>query len=86
MVEFPRKCPNCRERQLNLVTELYETTFEHDGREYKISIPLLEFLSCSACGNRILPNDSEDIVLKEFRKTAGLLEPHGMVRSERRNV
>ncbi len=75
MVPFPRKCPNCRERRLDFVTETYEAELEHDGRKYKIAIPKLLLLACSACGNRILPDEADSQVSDELRRLAGLLSP-----------
>jgi putative zinc finger/helix-turn-helix YgiT family protein len=69
------KCPNCRERRVTQVTERYDTTVEHDGRAYDISIPDLTLLKCEACGNRVLPGDADDRVSDAVRVAAGLLSP-----------
>src|SRR5580700_8281423 len=75
MAAFPRKCPNCRERGLDFVTEAYEAELEHDGRKYKIAIPNLSLLKCSVCGNRLLPDEADCRVSDEVRRIAGLLSP-----------
>ena len=82
---FPRKCPNCRERCLELVTESYEAELEHDGRTYQIAIPALTLLACSACGNRIVPDEADERVSEEIRRVAGLLSP-SEIRSQRANL
>ena len=82
---FPRKCPSCRERHLDLVTESYEAELEHDGRTYQIAIPSLTLLACSACGNRILPDEADNRVSEELRRVAGLLSP-SEIRSQRTNL
>ena len=75
MAPFPRKCPRCRERALDRATERYETTVEHDGRTYHVAIPDLALLKCTACGNRILPEEADERVSAEFRRAAGFLAP-----------
>src|SRR5579862_8778592 len=72
---FPMKCPMCRERQVNLVTELYEETVNHDGCTYHLSIPDLTLLKCSKCGNRILHNEADARVNDALRNAAGFLFP-----------
>ena len=39
MASFPKICPKCRERSLNLAVEEFSEVVEHDGREYRITIP-----------------------------------------------
>jgi putative zinc finger/helix-turn-helix YgiT family protein len=75
MPYLPQKCPNCRERRVVRVTEQYETTIEHDGREYPISIADLSLLRCEACGNRVLTGEADDRVSRALRTAAGLLTP-----------
>jgi transcriptional regulator with XRE-family HTH domain len=75
MPQFPMKCAICRERRTFPVTELYETTVEHDGRSYQLSIPDLNLLKCEACGNRILPDAADDRVSDALRIAAGFLHP-----------
>jgi putative zinc finger/helix-turn-helix YgiT family protein len=75
MAISPRKCPKCHERRLNEVTEQYESTREHDGRAYAIAIPDLEMLVCEACGNRIIPEDSDDRLSDALRRVVGVLAP-----------
>ena len=85
MAAFPRTCPKCRERRLIEVTEPYETTREHDGRAYPIAIPDLELLACAACGNRIVPDDSDDRLSDALRQAVGVLRP-GQIRQSRLNL
>ena len=75
MPYLTHKCPNCHERRVLHVTEPYETTIEHDGRGYTISISDLSLLKCEACGNRILTDEADDRVSSALRTAAGLLPP-----------
>jgi putative zinc finger/helix-turn-helix YgiT family protein len=72
---WKKKCPNCHQLQMDLVTEKYEANLEHDAREYKFTVPGLVLLSCSSCGNRIIPDESDERLSDELRKAAGLLSP-----------
>ena len=75
MAEFLRKCGNCREKQLRLLTVPYRTTRHHDGQDYELSLPDVVLLACSACGNRIVPMDSEERLMVALRQAAVLLTP-----------
>src|SRR5258708_20600902 len=82
MAVLPRKCPKCRERRLVEVTQRYETTLEHDGRAYLIAVPDLKLLVCEACGNRTIPDESDDRFSDALRRAAGVLCP-GEIREGR---
>lgn len=75
MVNSTRKCPRCLERQLALVTTHYETRVYHDGIEYVVSFPDLVIYSCSACGNQLVPDASEERLMVALRQAAVLLTP-----------
>lgn len=75
MAEFLRKCGNCREKQLRLVTVPYQTTRHHDGQDYELALADVVLLACSACGNRIVPMDSEERLMAALRQAAILLTP-----------
>lgn len=75
MSRYPLKCAECRERRVVLVREPYETTIDHDGRSYALSILDLDLLKCEACGNRILPDAAGERVNEALRQAAGLLAP-----------
>jgi putative zinc finger/helix-turn-helix YgiT family protein len=69
------KCPMCRERRVDFVTEPYEMTVDHDGRTYRLSLPSLTFLKCDACGNQILHDEADDRLNDALRDAAGFLYP-----------
>ena len=75
MSNILRKCPMCRERQLGLVTTHHETSVYHDDKEYVVTFPDLVIFSCSVCGNRIVPMDSEERLMVALRQAAVLLTP-----------
>ncbi len=75
----PRKCGDCRERSVDVVTERYETDLEHDGRSYKIILPDLTLFKCGHCGNIMLPDEAEERLTAELRRCAGLMEPSNIV-------
>src|SRR4051812_2082365 len=72
-----RKCAKCRERSVVVVTELYSTVVEHDGRSYSITIPDLTLLKCQnpKCANRILDDEVDDRVSAALREAVGLMPP-----------
>ena len=39
--EFPRKCPQCRQKTVSLATSPSLARFEHDGRKYEFTIDAL---------------------------------------------
>ena len=64
----PMKCPNCFDRQLEMTTEQYNISVDHDGRSYDVSIPNLALLKCKNCNNRILLDDAEYRINAALRK------------------
>ena len=72
------KCPNCRERTIQVVPENYSTTLEHDGRSYDVSVPNLPVLVCSRCGYRTLDRDANSILGIALRNAAGLMQPENI--------
>jgi putative zinc finger/helix-turn-helix YgiT family protein len=72
---LPMKCPICRERRVDFVTEPYEMTVDHDGRTYHLSLPSLTFLKCATCGNRILHDEADDRLSDALREAAGFMYP-----------
>ena len=72
---LPMKCPICREKRVDFVTEPYEMTVDHDGRTYHLSLPNLTLLKCGACGNRILHDEADERLNDAQREAAGFLYP-----------
>src|ERR1700722_3248023 len=72
---LPGKCPICRERRVDFVTEPFEMTVDHDGRSYNLSIPDLTLLKCGACGNRTLHMEADERMNQALRNAAGFLNP-----------
>jgi len=72
---YPWKCRSCGQQLLNPKKVDYSTEMEHDGRAYSFAISDLSILECDACGERVLPDDSLQLVLDELRRKAGLLTP-----------
>ncbi len=69
------KCPNCRERAVQVVAEDYPTTLEHDGRAFDLLVPNLPVLVCSKCNYRTLDSVAVSMLGTALRDAAGLLQP-----------
>jgi putative zinc finger/helix-turn-helix YgiT family protein len=68
-------CGTCGKRAMSAVERAYETTIEHDGVEYKLSLPALRVHECSSCGAVTLDDDANREVSDALRSAAGLLSP-----------
>ncbi len=70
-----RKCPTCGEQFFGLVTTQFETSADHDGKEYLGSSLDLVIFSRRARGNQLVPDASEEQLMFALRQAAVLLTP-----------
>lgn len=83
MKPFPRKCATCRQKEVRAATlTSYETTLEHDGRKYPVTLRDVPALQCHNCGTIILGDEADDRLSDALRSAANLLTP-GVIRGSR---
>ncbi|WP_255487509.1 type II TA system antitoxin MqsA family protein [Paludisphaera rhizosphaerae] len=76
---------NCRERQMRRTTiDRYETTVDHDGRSYSLTLKDFEVLQCANCGAIALDDSADDRISAALREAAGLLQPAEIVENRKR--
>ena len=69
-------CIECGKKSMRLVQDRYEADVKHDGRSYRIDIPLLEYYRCDDCPKSLVLTDAADeAVGRELRRMAKLLLP-----------
>lgn len=82
---YPWKCRSCGKQTLSPTVVNYATVMEHDGRSYSFTVPDLAILECTACHERVLPDESFEKVLHQLRTEAGLLTP-AEIREQRKQL
>ena len=69
-------CIECGKKSMRLVQDRYASDIKHDGRTYRVDIPLLEHYRCDDCPkSRVLTDAADEAVGWELRRMAKLLLP-----------
>jgi putative zinc finger/helix-turn-helix YgiT family protein len=72
---FPRQCPECGKVDVQPATIDYDAEIKHDGRLYGFRIPALRVSKCTACGEILFSNVTDDQISQALREHLGLLSP-----------
>lgn len=77
MASEPFKCPICLEKSMVTTTVRYETSAQHGGSIYGITIPDLVILQCRkpACLNKKLTDAARARIDAVIREKIGILQP-----------
>ena len=77
MASEPFKCPICLEKSVVTTTVLYETSAQHGGSIYGITIPDLVILQCRkpSCLNKKLTDAARARIDSVIRDRIGILQP-----------
>ena len=82
---FPWRCPRCLKREVRPETIEYTTQVKHDGRLHEVALPELGVPQCSACGELVFCNDTNEQISRALRSKLGLLQPDE-IRVKRRGL
>lgn len=70
----PWRCFDCREYAVEpAVIDHFTKQASHGGIEYTVELSDFHVFRCTACGNKVIPNESSDRLFEGLRAAAGLL-------------
>ncbi len=72
---FPRRCPQCRLREVYLATVPYDAQVKHDGRMYRFHVASLHVNRCQQCGFVSFDTQTDEEISQGLRHEIGLLSP-----------
>ena len=72
---FPRRCPQCREREVFLEAIPYDASVKHDGRLYCFRIAALHVNKCRNCGLVLFDSLADEEISQGLRDELHLLSP-----------
>lgn len=72
---FPWPCPECGKEEVYPATIAYDAEVKHDGRLHAFHISALQVNKCSACGEVLFSNATDDQMSQALREHLALLSP-----------
>src|SRR5437899_3303416 len=72
---FPWRCPRCLQKTVCPAVMTYRARASYDGRFYELDIPDLQIPKCSACGEMIFSNHTDEQITRALRAHLQLLSP-----------
>ena len=65
---FPWRCPNCAKKEVYAVIVPYIAKIKHNEYLYDVNVSELNCAKCNSCGEITFNADSDEQIIKEFRK------------------
>jgi putative zinc finger/helix-turn-helix YgiT family protein len=75
---YPKRCGKCGHTEMRLAKVPYATTIEHDGRAYRVEIPVLTVPQCGNCQAISIDDEADHQISAAFRREAKLLAPEAI--------
>lgn len=72
---FPWRCPKCMRREVRPAMIEYTSRVKHDGKVHDVTVAELTAPKCTACGEVVFSNDTEEQISRALRSQLRLLQP-----------